>query len=183
MSDQYDGYDEFDEFEEYEDYDYDYTRPDGMPSPMMPQQGQQPWQQGQQPWQPGQQPGQQGQPPWQPGQQPGQPGQPPWQPGQPPWQPGQPGLMPYAPGPHNFGQFAPTMRPPGYIPRRPNFFPGPIRQCRNRFAFIWLNNGRSFWAWIASVTQRVVYGYRWNGRMWVYMELNVNNINTFICIR
>ncbi len=167
MSDQYDDYDEYGEYEEFDDYDDD-LRPDGMPGQMMPPQGQpqgQPF--GQPPFGPPQ-----GQPPFGPPQ-----GQPPFGPPQ-----GQP-LMPYSPGPHNFGQFAPNMRPPNYIPRRPNFFPGPIRLCRNRFAFIWLNNGRRFWAWISSVTPRIVYGYRWNGRRWIYFEVMVNNINTFICIR
>ncbi len=173
MSDQYDEYDGYEEYEDYEDYD-DYDddfRPDG-PGPMMSPQGQpqgQPF--GQPPFGPPQ-----GQPPFGPPQ-----GQPPFGPPQGP--PGQPFLMPYAPGPHNFGQFAPNMRPPNFIPRRPGFLPGPIRQCRNRFAYIWLNNGRSFWAWISSVTPRVVYGYRWNVRRWIYFEVFVFNIITFVCIR
>lgn len=160
MSDQYDEYDGYEGYEEFDDYDEDF-RPDGQPGQMMPPQGQPPFGPPQ------------GQPPFGPPQ-----GQPPFGPPQ-----GQPYLMPYAPGPHNFGQFAPNMRPPNYIPRRPGFFPGPIRQCRNRFAYIWLNNGRSFWAWIANVSQRVVYGYRWNGRRWVYFEIFVFNISTFVCIR
>jgi len=185
MSDQYDDYNEYDVYDEYDDfgdYDEDY-RPDGMPGQMMPQQGQP---QGQPPFGPPQGQPPFGQPPFGPPQ--GQPpfgppqGQPPF--GQPPFGPpqGQP-LLPYSPGPHNFGQFAPNMRPPNYIPRRPNFFPGPIRQCRNRFTFIWLKDGRRFWAWVSSVTQRMVYGYRWNGRRWIYFEVMINNISTFVCIR
>lgn len=190
MSDQYDEYDGYDRYEGYEDYDYyeDDFRPDGTPGPMMPSQGQPPFgpSQGQPPFGPPQ-----GQPPFGPPQ--GQPpfgppqGQPPFGPpqGQPPFGPpqGQPGLLPYSPGPHNFGQFAPNMRPPSFIPRRPGFLPGPVRQCRNRFAYIWLNNGRNFWAWISSVTPRVVYGYRWDGRRWVYFEVFTFNIVTFVCIR
>ena len=190
MSDQYDEYDGYDGYEEYEDYDYydDDFRPDGTPGPMMPSQGQQPFgpSQGQPPFGPSQ-----GQPPFGPPQ--GQPpfgppqGQPPFGPpqGQPPFGPpqGQPGLLPYSPGPHNFGQFAPNIRPPSFIPRRPGFLPGPIRMCRNRFAYIWLNNGSNFWAWVSSVTPRIVYGYRWNGRRWIYFQVFTFNIRTFVCIR
>lgn len=103
---------------------------------------------------------------------------------------GQPGqlpmdetLAPYSPGQHFFGQFAPNMRPPFYVPRRPFRRPGPIRFCVNRFAYIWLENGREFWAWISFVARRTVYGYRWNGRRWVYFQVNANEIDTFICIR
>ncbi len=172
MSDQYDeydgydGYDGYDDYEDYEDYEEDY-RPDGMPGPMMPPQGQPS--------------GQPGFPSGQPGFPPGQPGFPPGQPGFPPGQPGP--LMPYTPGPHFFGQNAPNMRPPNFTPRRPQFSPGPIRQCRNRFAFIWLINGRRFWAWISDVQGRTIFGYRWTGRRWVYFQANVNQVFTFVCVR
>ncbi|MDF2989254.1 MAG: hypothetical protein K0R50_4764, partial [Eubacterium sp.] len=78
------------------------------------------------------------------------------------------------------------MMPPQGMPGpmiRPQFSPGPIRQCRNRFAYIWLINGRNFWAWISDVQGRTIYGYRWTGNRWVYFQANVNQVFTFICIR
>lgn len=96
---------------------------------------------------------------------------------------GQPYLAPYRPGQHFFGQYAPNMRPPNYMPRRPARFPGPIRFCVNSFAYIWFRDGRNYWAWISFVARRTIYGYRWNGRRWIYFQANVNDIDTFLCIR
>ncbi len=90
----------------------------------------------------------------------------------------------YPPNPYGqyyFGQNAPNMRPPRYIPRRPRFHPGSIRTCIHRFTYVWLNDGRNFWAWIPSVSRWAIYGYRWTGNRWVYFEADVNDVDTFSC--
>ncbi|MDP4094578.1 MAG: hypothetical protein Q8920_14625 [Bacillota bacterium] len=92
-------------------------------------------------------------------------------------------LMPYMAGHHNFGQYTPNMRPPEYIPRKPFHHPGSIRTCVNRFTYIWFHDGRNFWAWIAFVSHRTIYGYRFNGHRWIYFEGEVNDVETFVCVR
>ena len=95
---------------------------------------------------------------------------------------GPPHLPPYTHGHHNFGQNAPNMRPPNFIPRRPVFQPGPFRLCVNTFAYIWFYDGRDFWAWVSYISNRTIYGYRWNGFMWLYFEAYIYEIDTFFCI-
>jgi len=173
--------------DEYENY-YDDDRPNGIPRPPMQQPGQFPqgqFPQGQQPQGPPYGPPQG--PPHGPPQGPphGPPQGPPHGPPQgPPYGPPQGQyLAPYTPGQHYFGQNAPNMRPPSFMPRRPIRRPGPIRFCENRFTYIWLVNGRDFWTWISAVSRRTIYGYRWNGRRWMYFESDVNDVDTFICVR
>ncbi len=58
---------------------------------------------------------------------------------------------------------------------------GAIRPCRNRYVYIWLTNGTSFWAWLTYVGRRSVSGWRWNGRRWVYFGTDLRRIESFIC--
>lgn len=113
-------------------------------------------------------------PPFLPGQGQGGPGFPP------PFPPGQPGQqaggMP--PGP-----------PPSFVPQMPlgqqigtfAVDPGAIRPCRFRFVYIWLDNGRSFWAWLTFVGRRSVAGYQWTGFRWRYFAVDVDRIDFFVC--
>ncbi len=144
----------------FEDY---FDRPDRPPGPPHGPPGQPP-----------------GPPHGPPGQPPGPPHGPPGQPPRPPH--GPPNLPPYTPGYHNFGQHAPYMRPPNFIPRKPVFHPGPIRICINTFTYIWFNDGQSFWTWMSYISNQTIYGYRWNGFRWIYFEAYVYEIDTFICI-
>jgi len=110
-------------------------------------------------------------PPSQPPRPPSQPPRP--QPGQPPRpQPGQP------PGP------PPSMTPikpfsAGIQPKAVS--PGSLRPCRFQFVYIWLDNGRSFWAWLTNVDSRTASGFRWNGRRWVYFGVSLKRIDFFEC--
>lgn len=61
--------------------------------------------------------------------------------------------------------------------------PGSIRRCLFRFTFIWLENGRSFWAFPTFVGRRSLAGFRWMGRRrgWVYFGIDLRRIESFVC--
>jgi hypothetical protein len=100
----------------------------------------------------------------------GQPG------GAPPFgQPGQQGGPPSGPPP----SFVPTQRTDGISIRAVD--PGAIRPCVFRYVYIWLENGRQFWAWLVFVGPRSVAGWRWTGFSWVYFGTDLDNISSFIC--
>ena len=103
---------------------------------------------------------------------------------------GRPGFPP-SPG---FGQNQrPTGPPPAVTPRRPTegrqpgqpglFFvdPGAIRPCLFQFVYIWLADGRQFWAWLTFVGPNSVAGWRWTGFNWVFFGTDLRNIDTFVC--
>lgn len=80
----------------------------------------------------------------------------------------------------------PSSPPPGFVPaqRGPSILavdPGAIRPCLFRFVYIWLVNGRQFWAWLVFVGPRSVAGWRWNGFSWVYFGTDLENISSFVC--
>lgn len=59
--------------------------------------------------------------------------------------------------------------------------PGTIRPCVYRYVYIWLRNGRSFWAWLVYVDRRSAAGWRWTGRRWVYFGIDLRRIDYFTC--
>ena len=59
--------------------------------------------------------------------------------------------------------------------------PRSFRRCINRFTFIWLFNGRSFWFYPIFVQNQLVFGFRWNGRNWVNDTINMRRIFHFQC--
>ncbi len=91
-----------------------------------------------------------------------------------PW----PGRPPFGPG-----EGAPTTPPPPYIPEQAPYRvdPGTIKQCRNKYTYVWLDNGRSFWFYPTYVGRKSISGYRWIGFMWVYYGTDLNRIDSFIC--
>lgn len=56
-----------------------------------------------------------------------------------------------------------------------------FRRCLNRFTFIWLFNGNSFWFYPIFVRNQLVFGFRWNGRNWVNDTINMRRILHFEC--
>jgi hypothetical protein len=92
-----------------------------------------------------------------------------------PGMPGQQGGPPQGPPP----SFVPAQRSDGISVRAVD--PGAIRPCLFRFVYIWLENGRQFWAWLVFVGPRSVAGWRWNGFRWVYFGTDLENISSFIC--
>ncbi|GEM_PF-324124 len=113
-------------------------------------------------------------------------------PSNPPGPPGGPGG-----GPPGGGFGGPPGPPPSMTPSKSGasfqsqgFFggpqvkavsPGSIRPCRFQFVYIWLRNGRSFWAWLTYVDRRTASGFRWNGRRWVYFGVDLRRIDYFEC--
>lgn len=96
-------------------------------------------------------------------------------------------------GPPNQGgtgyqhQGPPGGPPPAHTPRPQEgaslhaVSPGSIRPCTYRYVYIWLENGRSFWAWLTNVDRRTATGWRWDGRRWVYFGIDLRRIESFVC--
>lgn len=61
--------------------------------------------------------------------------------------------------------------------------PGAIKPCVFRFSYIWLENGKSFWAYLVYVGRDSASGWRWNPRRrrWVYFGVDLKDIKSFIC--
>ncbi len=124
-------------------------------------------------------------------------------PGGPPRRPGMenqprtapPGMPPQFPGME--GQ--PRTAPPNFIPEQPGMerrpMSGPdqfgsqyrqdrqrdIRGCINRFTFIWLINGNSFWFYPTFVDRQFVHGFRWRRNRWEFDRINRRRIAFFRC--
>lgn len=103
---------------------------------------------------------------------------------------GQPSGMPDSTPPGApFGSDAsgkPGGAPPSFTPVKTHAQPkaisgGAINPCKFRYVYIWLDNGRSFWAWLVYVDRRSASGYRWNGRNWVYFGIDLKRIESFVC--
>ncbi|RKD26539.1 hypothetical protein SAMN02745883_02089 [Caminicella sporogenes DSM 14501] len=84
---------------------------------------------------------------------------------------------------------APTSPPPPFTPERPvgvlAVDPGAIRPCKYRFVYLWLKDGREFWAYLVFVGRRSVAGFKWVGcrrwGRWVYFGTDIRNIEHFEC--
>lgn len=84
----------------------------------------------------------------------------------------------------------PSGPPPAYTPRRPQqqgpgifaVDPGAIRPCTFRYVYIWLRNGRQFWAYLVYVGRTSAAGWRWNGFRWVYFGVDLRRIDSFVCL-
>ncbi|MCX8130453.1 MAG: hypothetical protein N3I35_10175 [Clostridia bacterium] len=59
--------------------------------------------------------------------------------------------------------------------------PGAIRFCLYKYSYLWLTNGRQFWAWLTFVGQNSVSGWRWTGYNWRYFGTDLRNIDSFVC--
>lgn len=113
-------------------------------------------------------------------------GRPPFGPGPGGPGPGGPGRPPFGPGGFDQGPQGP---PPSYVPPRPQTAgfgpmavdPRQIRRCLFRYTYIWLRNGRSFWAFPTMVGRNSLSGWRWNGRRWVYFGIDLRRIDYFQC--
>jgi hypothetical protein len=117
----------------------------------------------------------------------------------PPFYPGRPGGFPgygqqggYPPYPGGHGGLSgygpPSGPPPAAAPLQSQAQFGPqavspraIRRCLNRYVYIWLRGGRSFWAWLNYVDRMSVSGWRWDGRRWVYFGIDIRRIAAFTC--
>lgn len=94
------------------------------------------------------------------------------------------------------GTGGPSGPPPSFAPSKsqaqgkfktksggPGMYPGPggIRPCKYKYVYIWLENGKEFWAWLDYVGRCFVAGYRWNGRKWICFGIELDKIDDFQC--
>lgn len=105
-------------------------------------------------------------------------------PGMPPG--GQHGMPPGGGHPGGPQGGPPTSPPPSAAPVKSQaqikaVSPGALRPCTFRYVYLWLTNGRSFWAWLTYVDRRSAAGWRWNGRIWVYFGIDLRSIESFVC--
>ncbi|WP_418921786.1 hypothetical protein [Clostridium aestuarii] len=81
----------------------------------------------------------------------------------------------------------PTGPPPSTIPDKDSpklkaVDPGAIKNCKYRYVYLWLKNGRSFWIWLTYVGKTSISGWRWTGFFWVYFGIDLKKIDSFICV-
>lgn len=95
----------------------------------------------------------------------------------------------------------PTSAPPNFVPQMPREGGQPFsefrnemefgrggpsqdrgfRRCINRFTFIWLINGNSFWFYPTRMRRNQIEGFRWRNNRWIYDRINVRRILFFRC--
>jgi hypothetical protein len=51
----------------------------------------------------------------------------------------------------------------------------------NRFTFIWLENGNSFWFFPIFASRQTIEGFRWRQNGWRYDSINIRRIAYFRC--
>lgn len=132
----------------------------------------------------------------------------PWQifrPGQPPRpnMPAPPPTPPFQPNPPSNSQ-QPRTPPPSNAPQLPRGMVLPpqgsqeynvqfdrfnksnqrdrqFKSCLNRFTFVWLWSGRSFWFYPVNTRRWSVDGFIWYGNRWIFNSLNYNSIFFYRC--
>ena len=96
---------------------------------------------------------------------------------------------PFSKGFQRQQQGPPKTPPPGFTPQLSDVpdvsllavDPGAIGPCVNRFSYIWLNNGQSFWAYLVYVGKTSASGWRYRGRRWEYFGVDLKEIKSFSC--
>ncbi len=86
-------------------------------------------------------------------------------------------------------QGPPKTPPPSYTPQLSSapdvslmaVDPGAIAPCVNRFSYIWLKNGQSFWAYLVFVGKTSASGWRYRGKRWEYFGVDLKEIKSFTC--
>ena len=76
--------------------------------------------------------------------------------------------------PLRFGPDQRGGRFPGQSDRRRR--PRDLRNCINRFTYIWLVNGNNFWFYPIFIAGQQVIGFRWRRGVWVYDRISINRI-------
>ena len=56
-----------------------------------------------------------------------------------------------------------------------------LQRCQNRFTFIWMINGNSFWFYPTFVGRQFVEGFRWRRNRWEFDRINISRIAFFRC--
>ncbi|MEW9121812.1 MAG: hypothetical protein AB2421_03795 [Thermotaleaceae bacterium] len=56
-----------------------------------------------------------------------------------------------------------------------------ISPCLNKFVYIWLRDGGSFWTYLIYAETKYIAGWRWSGEEWNYFGTRMVNVDYFIC--
>lgn len=76
----------------------------------------------------------------------------------------------------------PMNNPPLIIPeKRGQVVLRTIKPCVNRYIYIWLKNGVSFWAWLTCIDCKHAIGYKWDGSVWINFLVSLDQIDSFAC--
>lgn len=56
-----------------------------------------------------------------------------------------------------------------------------LRLCMFRHIYIWFRDGIEFWAWLTFIGGGHTLGWRWSGSSWIYFEIDLRKIESYIC--
>ncbi|WEG13262.1 hypothetical protein PU629_02535 [Pullulanibacillus sp. KACC 23026] len=94
---------------------------------------------------------------------------------------------PNTPPGHGHGHEAgpPTAPPPSFVPKQNvethAVNSTNIRRCLFRYTYVRLKGHEPFWFYPTSIGRHSVSGYRWTGRRWLYMGLDLRQVISFTC--
>ena len=56
-----------------------------------------------------------------------------------------------------------------------------LKRCVSKKTYIWFRDNISFWVWITFIGGGHAIGWRWGGLYWIYFEVDLRKIDSFIC--
>lgn len=54
-------------------------------------------------------------------------------------------------------------------------------ECFNKYTYLRLRNGQSFWIWLIAIYDTYIICYRWNGQRWVSAQVSKHQIADCDC--
>lgn len=67
------------------------------------------------------------------------------------------------------------------VPGTGMIYPYAVSHCKFKYTYVWLNNGSHFWTKPILINQKSIYCWIWNGSCWIYHELTIPSIYSFMC--
>ena len=58
-----------------------------------------------------------------------------------------------------------------------------LRSCMFKNIYIWFRDNIEFWAWLTFIGGGHTVGWRWNGFIWIYFEIDLRKIESFVCYK
>lgn len=49
-------------------------------------------------------------------------------------------------------------------------------ECFNKYTYLRLRSGKSFWIWLIAIYDTYIICYRWNGQRWISAQISKNQI-------
>lgn len=56
-----------------------------------------------------------------------------------------------------------------------------LRSCLFKKIYIWFRDNIEFWVWLTFIGGGHAVGWRWNGSYWIYFEIDLRKVESFIC--